>query len=75
LESAVLSPSTISMVGASRELEAIDTIYTEPVDIGKLSSSGTFHTKLLLEPASAQIADGEADRIEVTYIMRERTPI
>ena len=75
LESAILSPSTISIVGASRQLEAIDTIYTEPVDIGKLSSSGTFHTKLLLEPTSAQIAEGEADRIEVTYIMRERTPI
>ena len=75
LASAVLSPATIGIVGASRQLEAIDTIYTEPVDIGKLPSSGTFQTRLVLDPASVQIADGEVDRIEVRYVMGERTPL
>jgi diadenylate cyclase len=70
-----LSPSTIRLVGPSRQLEAIDTVYTEPVDIGELRSSGTFFVRLILEPGSLRIAQGEADRIEVRYVINERTPL
>ncbi len=75
IKSAGLSPSTIRLVGASRQLEALHTVYTEPVDAGKLESSGTFFTKLLLEPPSLQVAEPGEDRIEVRYVMGEREPL
>ena len=74
LKTVSLSPSTVRVVGASRQLEEIETVYTEPVDIGKLQSSGSFFTKLVLDPTSLRVSQGEANRIEVKYVMRERTP-
>jgi len=74
LKSAEVSPSTAKVVGASQRLAETPTIYTEPVRLGRLEASGTFNAKLILEPASLQVAEGAEDRVKVTYVMQSRSP-
>ncbi|HMA86077.1 MAG TPA: diadenylate cyclase [Desulfosalsimonadaceae bacterium] len=74
LKSAEVSPSTVKVVGASQRLAETPTIYTEPVRLGRLEASGTFNAKLILEPASLQVAEGAEDRVKVTYVMQSRSP-
>ncbi|MFO8048514.1 MAG: diadenylate cyclase [Desulfosudaceae bacterium] len=73
--SASPSPSTIRLAGPSQELEAADTVYTEDVDIGDFRTSGTFSTRLLLDPPSLQVDETEGERIEVKYTIGERKPL
>jgi uncharacterized protein (TIGR00159 family) len=75
LHSASLHPSKVVLAGPSRELEKVDTVYTAPVDIGKLNTFGHLRTKLILEPTSLQVAEGGSDRVTVTYQLAERTPL
>lgn len=75
LAAAVLSPETIRLAGASRRLDAIDTIYTEPVDLGKLEKSGKIAARLLLEPPFLEVAGDAGGRIEVEYTIEDRTPL
>ncbi|MFW6011744.1 MAG: CdaR family protein, partial [Desulfosalsimonas sp.] len=73
--SASLSPSTIRLAGPSQELEAADTVYTVDVDISGFRTSGTFFTRLQLDPPSLQVEETEGEQIEVAYTMGERIPL
>jgi len=74
LKSAEVKPPAVKVVGASQRLAETPTIYTEPVKLGQLNTSGTLTAKLLLEPASLQVAEGAAARVKVSYVMQARTP-
>ena len=72
LKNAEIIPSAVKVLGASQRLAETATIYTEPVDIGKISGSGSIAVKLLLEPASLQLTEGASDQVRVKYEVGER---
>ena len=74
IRSARISPSTIRIVGPSRALEAIDTVYTEAVDIGNLRDSGTFSAGVILEPSALEVDGKEDVRVEISYTTGKRGP-
>jgi len=67
-----VSPGTVRLVGASRQLESMDTVYTQRVDIGKLSASGKLTTRLALKQPTLRMAEGADNRVEVSYVMKKR---
>jgi len=69
---ASVSPGTVRLVGASRQLESMETVYTQRLDIGKLSASGELTTRIVLKQPTLRVAEGADDRVEVSYVMKKR---
>jgi diadenylate cyclase len=67
-----LEPQKVTVVGGSRILKNITTIYTEKVPLDKLTSSGTVSVNLALNPASIEIDDGGEEEVAITYTIRTR---
>ncbi len=67
-----LDPEKIQVVGGSRILENISTIYTEKVALDKIEKTGTVQVKLVLNPASLRTAPGSDDTVTLTYLVNER---
>jgi uncharacterized protein (TIGR00159 family) len=72
LESVKLVPERVRVVGGSRILEEIDTLYTYKLSLDNLQASGAMTTRLALQPGTLKIADGVRDRVIVRYTLRER---
>lgn len=73
LESIRLEPSRITVVGGSKILERISTVYTEKVALDTLKESGQMVTKLALTPASLKVESGR-DKVTLSYRIRKRAP-
>lgn len=74
LEDVRLVPDKVKVVGGSRMLHNIDTIYTEKIPLDGITTSGTITVGLVLEPSSLKLADGEKNRVDVIYKVRRRQP-
>ncbi len=72
LESAVISPSQIKVTGASQLLKRTATLYTEPIQLDKLTQSCRITARLVLESASLQVSE---DRVEVRCTIGKRAPV
>jgi hypothetical protein len=65
-------PERISVVGGSKTLESVNTVYTAPVRLDTLSKSGSLTTTIVLTPASLRVAPQSSERVVVTYSLEER---
>jgi diadenylate cyclase len=72
LVEAKLTPEKIHVIGESRIIEKMSTIYTEKVPIDKIEETGTMSVKVALSPASLKIASDSKDRVQIEYVVRER---
>jgi diadenylate cyclase len=74
MESITLDPKRITVVGGSKILERIATVYTEKVALDNLQASGQMVIKLALTPASLKVENGTRDKVTVSYTIRTREP-
>jgi uncharacterized protein (TIGR00159 family) len=72
LEEIKMNPKQISVVGGSKILEQISTIYTERVTLDGLKESGEMVIKLALNPASLKVDSDSKDKLVLSYIIRKR---
>ncbi len=68
-----LNPEKIQVMGGSRILENISTIYTEKVYVDTIKETGKITVKPELNPPSLLIAPGSKDRITIEYVVEKRT--
>ena len=74
LEAVELKPDRIKVVGGSKILEKISTMYTEKVALDNLKISGTMLVKVALTPASLKVSGDSKDRLSISYVIRKRVP-
>ena len=72
LERADLDPLTVKIVGGSRILGKIATIYTEPVSLDTIEASGTLAVGLSLQSALLKTAPNTKDKVTVSYTVGKR---
>ena len=72
LAGAKLDPEKIEVIGGTRIMKDISTIYTQKVSLDNIQGSGTITVNLALNPASLRIARGSKDRITVEFVAKER---
>jgi YbbR domain-containing protein len=72
MEDAEVDPDKVDVVGASRMLRHIQTIYTEKIPLGPIRKSGTAKVGLVLPYSSMKLADGDRNQVEVLYTVRKR---
>jgi len=68
-----VAPEVVKVIGGSKILEKVATIYSAPVRLDNLTKSGTVTTSLVLTPPSLKIASGSTDRVVVNYVIEERS--
>ncbi|MDP2863307.1 MAG: diadenylate cyclase [Desulfobacterales bacterium] len=71
LEKVKINPTRIALIGGSRILDRISTIYTEKIYLDKIYSSDTITVKLALSP-SIKTAPGSSDVVTVDYIVKNK---
>jgi diadenylate cyclase len=72
LEEIKMNPEQIRVVGGSKILEQITTIYTEKITLDGLRESGEMVIKLALNPASLKVDNGSRDKLVLSYVIRKR---
>lgn len=72
LTEARLSPNHVQVIGGSRILEKISTIYTEQVPLEQIEKSGSMVIKLMLPSASLKVAADSKDKVTIEYTINER---
>lgn len=74
LKEVKVTPATVQVVGGSKLLEKVETIYTSPVRLDNLTKSGSLTAALVLTPASLKLAPGSPDQVTINYVIEERRP-
>ena len=69
-----LDPERILIVGGSRLLENISTVYTEKVPLENITKSGKIVVKPVLNPASIKIAPGSKEKITAEVEVKVLAP-
>jgi uncharacterized protein (TIGR00159 family) len=72
LAEATLYPGKVQVVGGSRILKNVSTIYTEPIHLEKIKKSGKLSVNLLLDPPSLKKVPGSKDVVTVTFEVKKR---
>jgi hypothetical protein len=67
-------PETVKVVGGSKTLEKVSTVYTSPVRLDSLSKSGSSTSQIVLSPPSIKLAPSCSDRVTVHYKLEQRNP-
>ena len=69
-----VSPETVKVVGGSKTLDKVNTVYTSPVRLDSLPKSGLVSSQIVLSPPSLKLAPSCPDRVMVQYRLEERNP-
>ncbi len=72
LSEATLYPEQTQVIGGSRILKSVSTVYTEKVSLNTIEKSGTLTVNLSPDPASLKIAPGAKDNVTVKYVVKKR---
>ncbi len=72
MENVRVTPPSVEIIGGSRQLKEMETVYTQKAPLDDLTASGTLTLGLALEPASLKVAPGSADKVTVNYVLRKR---
>lgn len=64
-------PDTVLLKGRSKVLESIETIYTQKVQVGGITSSGSVKIPVIIDSSSVTVAHGETENIEVHYTIEK----
>lgn len=73
-----LNPERIQLVGGTRLLEKIETIYTEALSLENLDlekKEGSLTAKLILDHPSLKLGDGSIDKVKVAYVIKKRVRV
>ncbi|MGV8073898.1 MAG: diadenylate cyclase [Syntrophobacteraceae bacterium] len=74
LLNSVVTPEKVKVIGGSKILEKVNTIYTSPVRLDNISKSGSVATSLVLTPPSLKLASGSGEQVTIHVAVGERTP-
>lgn len=69
---AMVSPESVKVVGGSKILEKVHTLYTSPVKVDTIVKTGLVTNSIVLSPPSLKLASGETDRVTISFIVEER---
>ena len=72
LVDAKLTPGRVQVIGGSKILKNISTIYTEKVPLNRKKKSGTMTVKVALNHPSLKITSPSKDKIIVEFVVKER---
>jgi len=72
LKSAKVEPEIVSVIGGSKVLEQISTIYTEKVPLDNIDKTGRLSVNLALNPASLKIAETSNGKATITFTVNRR---
>lgn len=72
LAEAKVEPNAVKVTGGSAILAKISTLYTEPVRLDNLQTSGSLTASLVLTPASLKLVSSSNDRVTIQYKLAER---
>jgi hypothetical protein len=78
LAEARLNPERVQVVGGTRLLEKIETIYTEAISLENLDlekKRGSLLAKLVLDHPSLKLGSGSSDKVKVDYILEKRVQV
>ena len=70
-----LDPERVQLVGGTRLLEKIETIYTEALSLDSLDlekKEGSLSVKLILDHPSLKFGDGSSGKVKVDYVVKKR---
>ncbi len=67
-----ITPSMVRIIGGSKILEKVSTIYTVPVRLDNITKSGSISSQLLLTPPSIKLAQGSTDKVTIHFNLKER---
>ena len=70
-----VSPETVKVIGGSKTLEKVNTLYTSPVRLDTLSKSGSSTAEIVLSPPSLKLAPSYSERVTVHYRLEEKNPL
>lgn len=73
LEKVRVVPDAIKVVGGSRILQDIHTIYTQQINLDDISKGGVTTVHIVLQPSTLKLKDGSKNRIDVIYKVKKRT--
>lgn len=65
-------PETVKVIGGSKILEKVNTIYTAPVRLDSITKPGSLTISMVLTPPSLKLASSSSDRVTVHYVVGER---
>jgi diadenylate cyclase len=66
------APDRIPVIGGSRMLESLSTLYTEPIPLDDIKTSGRVAVKPAVNPAKLKIAPSFKGSVTVEYIVEKR---
>ena len=72
LESATLEPDIVSVIGGSRVLEKINTIYTEKISLDSINKTGRLSVNLALNPASLKVVEASNGKVVIVFTVKKR---
>jgi YbbR domain-containing protein len=72
LESATVVPENVSVIGGSRILEDITTIYTEKISLDNIDKTGRLSVNLALNPASLKVEEAPNGKVVIAFTVRKR---
>lgn len=73
LVNTTLAPETVKVIGGSKILEKVHTLYTAPVKLDNLSKTGSLTAPVVLTPPSLKLVAGSPDKVTVNYQIAERS--
>jgi uncharacterized protein (TIGR00159 family) len=75
---AKVNPERIQLIGGTRLLENLETIYTEAVPLESLDpgkKEGRLSAKVILDHPSLKLANGSLDKVQVVYVIKKRVRV
>lgn len=69
-----IEPSRVLVVGGSRILEKIQTVYTEKIPLDTITSSRSVSVSLALTPASLKVGPGYREKVLVDIVVKPKEP-
>lgn len=70
---AMVSPDSVKVIGGSKILDKVQTIYTSPIKVDGVTKSGILTGTIVLSPPSLKLSSGATDRVSVSFIVEERS--
>ena len=74
LKEVKIVPQTLQVIGGSKILDNVATLYTAPIRLDNLVKSGSLTANLVLTPASLKLAPNSPERVTVSFVIEERRP-
>jgi len=68
-------PETVTVIGGSKTLKDLQTIYTEKIPLDNITADGKVTADLILLPSSLKLANESQNSVKVIYTIAKRHPV